>query len=386
MSLWIQQGYGKGDKLARLASKRGVEGVLLSPADETAERLSETATDCRGEGLAVAVDPQTYVYSIPEGAGRLHDEHGLAFGDLSWAPPPNELATQVQAVLQLNDRLGTESVISPAPLQQSFDDVWAPVALQYARATVEAADKPVLATLAVADSGFASWETVERWLDVATTLDVAGFYLIVSKSGPRVYPPLWDEQILTNILRLVHRLSVLNSYRLLWGYADVAGLLGVAAGASGFGSGWFYSLRTFSPSKWQPSSGGAQAVPRVFASGLLTALEAQSEGRAVARSALAAEAFPGRRTRRRIADHTQGWGQTDAWYQHLKSLASVGAQVARRTPGTGTALDFTDERIRQASARLETLRRSGVTLRPAYANTLDTYSAALRRFRTAEGV
>ena len=76
----------------------------------------------------------------------------------------------------------------------------------------------------------ADWDRI-AWLDVLTTLDVAGFYLVVGRRKA-VYPPMpWERGNLFNLLRTIFTLSVVNEYEVVWGFADVDGLMGLAAGA-----------------------------------------------------------------------------------------------------------------------------------------------------------
>jgi hypothetical protein len=383
MSLWVQQGYGKGDKLDDLEATDRIGGIVLSPGDESPNTLQTTAHTCSSWGWAVGVDPQTYVYNIPQASGRLHADNGIDLGPLHWGASPDEVRDHARAVVALNRRLGTTITIAPAPLQQSFADVWAPVALQYARAALSEADTPVYASVVVYDTGFSAWADVERWLNEITRLDIEGVYVIVAR-GQREYPPAWVPDVLANVLRIIYRLAVVNQYRVIWGYSDLAGVLGTAAGATGVASGWFYTLRSFSPSKWQPSTGGQQPVPRVLAAGLLSPLEATSEGNAIARSTEGEEAIRSGDVRRAIAQRPDAWGQTDAWGQHLRALAAIVDNVERRQPGTSAALDYVDRRITMALERLRRIQGRGIAINPAHRTALESFSRALASLRSAE--
>lgn len=385
MTLWIQHGYGKGDKLDALATHSGVGGVVLSPADEQPTTLEETATDTSSYGWVVSVDPQTYVRNIPQGSGRLHEDNGLPVARLTWGLSPSEISDVVEATLELNSRLGTDVVLSPAPVQQSFGDVWAPVSLQFARATHDLADKPVYASVVVHEAGFSTWPEVELWLDELTRLDVEGVYLVVARSQ-RDYPPTWLPETLSNILRVIYRLGVTNRYEVTWGYSDLAGLLGIAAGADAACAGWFYTLRSFATSKWQPSSGGSQPIPRVLADGLLAPLEAPSEATQAVSSSIASRVITSEAVRTRIANEPQGWGQTDAWQQHMETLASAVEDLEEFAPGSSEALDYLIDRIGRARNDVRTLVGEGVALDPSHATSLENYQRALELLRTAEGI
>jgi hypothetical protein len=81
-SFWVQQGYGKSDKIERLYDAGLLGGVLLSPADEEPPALQATREST--PDIEVLLDPQTYVYSIPGGTARCHEAHGLAVPNLNW--------------------------------------------------------------------------------------------------------------------------------------------------------------------------------------------------------------------------------------------------------------------------------------------------------------
>lgn len=385
MTFWVQHGYGKGDKLRRLYEHPSVSGAVLSPADERAETLAATAADALGAGWRVAVDPQSYVYSIPDSKETRHDEHGLAFQPMSWAPNPEDIEAIVRAVTRLNAELETSFTIGPTPLQASFEDRWSTAALQYARAGLGQADRPFYASIVVGVEGFASWDAISSWLDEFTKSDFAGVYLAVAQPE-RQYPPRWRADQLANVLRLVHRLAAINQYEVLWGYSDIEGVLGVAAGASGTASGWYYTLRSFAASKWQPSSGGSQPPPRVFADGLLSPLEAASEGQQAARSSVGTHVIEDEVTWEFIANSPESWGLTHAWEQHMSELASTVGRVAATAPGTTEACDEVDHMLQEATSLLGQLEAERLALNSVHRNRLETFSQALQTFRSEERI
>jgi hypothetical protein len=196
---------------------------------------------------------------------------------------------------------------------------------------------------------------------------------------------MWNPSHLTNLLRLVYSLSQLNEYEVLAGYSDIEGIMQIAAGASGSAAGWFYSLRAFSDSKWQPSSGGRQANPRAFSVGLLTPLLAVGEGEQVARSALAADAYPDEPVRTALSNNPEGWSLVDAANHHLAALAMVVNDIAEHTP-ISARLDAVETRLIDAHGRLVTLEQQGVPFSGAYGQRLETFRRALDSFRALESV
>lgn len=380
MSYWIQHGYGKSNKLDLVRAQVPVAGVILSAGDEDPSAMRatiETLVDCEP-----VVDPQTYVYSLPGGTARCHRSHNLEFQPLSWSTPPSQIVAIAQAVIDANQFLGTARIIGPTCLQRSFADVWASLALQLTRATLDAANVPVLSSLVVDESALSNWHEIQDWLDVATTLDVDGFYVAINRARAPYLAP-WDVTRLANLLRLVYSLSVLNDYQVIVGYSDFEGLLAYAAGATGHATGWHYSLRRFSETKWQPSSGGRQAAPRYTSRPLLTPLRAVGEGDQIASSRFASRLITSRSARTRLADDPEHWSAADAWGQHLLAVGKLSAAVATGLSVSGR-LSAVSDRIDQARNYLVELQDDGIVLPAEYDTRLRGFDAALDAFVKAE--
>lgn len=273
---YIQHGYGKSNKIDEVIARGKVDGVILSPGHEDSSTLEATAAAFIASNMDVLIDPQSYIYSTrPKGTLRFHARNGVDLSSMSWAGSATAVLADISKVEDLGIRLGLNArVIAPSPYHASFGDYWMPTALQYARtAGSEWRSSEVLATIAISQDALSDWAIVEEWLDAATTLDVSGFYLVVSRSDT-TYPPLpWNPLLLANLLRVIHTLSVVNGFEVIWGYADVDGLLGLGAGARGMAAGWSYSLRQFAISRYYTErGGGAQPIPRLFVRELMSTL------------------------------------------------------------------------------------------------------------------
>lgn len=380
MTFWAQHGYGKGSKLADLASTGRLAGVLLSPGDEPVDNLRATYDALMAAGVSALIDPQLYVHTIQGAVARCHEDHGIDFGEVSWFVSPAEIDSQVRAILATNVGIGTDAVIAPAPYQASFGDVWTPISLQYGRATLDTTDKPVYLSLVAEDVAFADWSQTQAYLDALTTLDAHGVYLVVGTSG-QTYPVSWDPQRLANVLRVIHTLAELNQYEVIWGYSDIAGLAGVAAGATSFASGWYHSLRMWSPQKWVPKTGGRSANPRFLAAPLMSPIEAAGEGGSIMGSALASRAVPDPSDRKVL--RTEGaFGIADAWLQHLMELSSLATVAA--TPATPThRVDQLSQNLISALTLLDDLDHAGVAIGAAHRTRLLAIQQGLDIFRRA---
>lgn len=381
MSLWVQQGYGKADKIDRLAGSSSVAGVILSPADEEQGTLRATADAARGLGLEVVLDPQTYVGSITGGTARCHPSHGLDFGRVHWGLNPADIGNHVAAVIAAHRALDVSTLIAPTCIQRGFTDAWTTLAIQYARAAIDAADE-VYVSVVVEEAALGDWRAIEDWLDVVTTLDARGFYIIVSR-GSRDYPQPWNTTRLANLLRLVHRLSVLNGYEVILGYSDFDGLLAQAAGARAFGSGWFFTLRAFTELKWQPSSGGAAARARATSGSMLTPFRAEDEGNRIARSAAADRAFPDPTLRDQLARDPGSLSISESWLQHLTVLGGIASDLDGASSLTSQRQQLR-RRLEGAVSLFEDLRSLNVPLPAPYQTRASAYLAALAEFESLE--
>jgi hypothetical protein len=385
VTLYAQQGYGKADKLNRLGSAGHIGGVVLSPADEGWDTMRQTVRDMRARGVETLLDPQTYVYSIPDAVARCHDEFGLDFGPLTWGSlTAAEVDRHVAAVIAANDGLGVDGpIIAPTARQLSFADPWTPFALQYARAVRAATAKPTLASVMIEESGLGDWSAVEQWLDIATTLDVDGFYLIVGRRG--AYPTAWDTGLLVNLLRIVYRLAILNEFKVMLGYADMSGLAAVAVGADALASGWSYRQRHFLSERWIPRKGGAQAIPRVTSLGLMASILAVGEGEATSRSALAAQVIPDSTLRGRIDRDAGGWSNPEAQVQYLEVLSALVRDIEGQG-GPTERLDRLATMIANARSMIRDLAVAGVRVEPVHTTSLVALGSALTTARGLEGV
>ncbi|GAB3077632.1 hypothetical protein [Pedococcus soli] len=389
MTFFIQHGYGKASKIANVASAGHVSGLVLSPADEDRDALGLTAEDARSRDLRVLLDPQAYIYAAtPAGSARCHDSHGLDLSEIHWSQDAAATTAQVRSVELANRAIGVDGLkIAPTVLQGAFADVWTPLAIQLARtAASEWGAENTLASIVVEEAAFSDWQTVEDWLDVATTLDVRGFYLLVDRRR-REYPPLpWDKNRLTNLLRMIYRLSVLNDYEVLWGYSDFEGILGLAAGADGSGSGWNYSLRQFSVSKWQPSAAGGQPpIARISLSRLWVPLKAEAEASPLFDSELRDDLFADRYVKRFASEPFTTWSRSEAQEQHLRVLAWLADEVAGE-PDIGRRVDAVTKRLERASKRLQKAAALGIALPPSYSSRIENFLGALDGLANSEAL
>jgi len=259
----------------------------------------------------------------------------------------------------------------------------ASMSLQLARATLDSATKPVFASVVADASAFADWRSVEDWLDAFTTLDVAGVYLITAWEGSS-YPNIWDQDVLCNIFRALHRLSVLNGYEVIWGYSDIAGIVGLGAGADGAAAGWYLSLRHWTRDKWIPRDGGRQSAPRVMSAQLMSPLLAMGEADVASGSRIGPHLYPDPSVRHALA--TNSWGVTDAWYQHLEVLAEMAAAIEEHSARVGDRMELVLGWMEAAEDWLVQLEDMGVAVQAVHRSRLGVLRHALLRCAQEERI
>ncbi len=384
---FLQHGHGKSTKIEECSAAGNVSGVILSPGHEDVGALAETVRRSRALGLRVLIDPQSYVYALaPQGQLRFHSAHGIDFTQLRWSLSASEMSDLVSAVANTNSAAGVDAPwICPAPFHRSLTDYWMPAGVQLTRTAVEEWSGALISTIAIDESVLGDWDRVAEWLDVLTTLDVTGFYLLVSRRGSSYPPAPWEQPNLVNLLRLIHTLAVVNQYEVIWGYADVDGLLGLAAGATAVASGWSYGLRQFSVDRYnQQRGGGAAAVPRLYVPTLLSDLR-HNEADDVFHLASGHNLFPADVQAEFTSRRFDSLGNPEAQTRHLTGLAADVAEFAALT-NLRDRLDHIEQKVQVAIANLAALRTAGIELDPRYANRLVSYRDALPAFREAAGL
>ncbi|MCF4119874.1 hypothetical protein L1785_02675 [Antribacter sp. KLBMP9083] len=380
---YIQHGYGKSTKIWECIRDGAISGVILSPGHEDVATLIDTARTVSMTGTRVLIDPQSYIYSTnPQGQLRHHEAQGLRFSNLHWALTASDLASIVGDVRSINERSGVPGPwIAPAPFHRSLVDYWVPLSVQLARTAQQEWVSGAIATLAIDESTLSDWDRVADWLDALTTLDVQGFYVIVSRRLPS-YPPLpWENLALTNLLRLIYTLAVVNEYQLYWGYADVDGLLGIAAGATAVAAGWTYGLRQFGVERYsEQRAGGAPAVPRVYAPGLLSDLRYNEAGDIYNRTQLREQVFAQPILAEFENRDFSSLTNPQAQVLHLVGLSRDVFALGSIT-STSERLDALQARLQHARRTFEMLASAGLALDPRHRARIESYELAVSAFR-----
>jgi hypothetical protein len=141
MSLFIQHGHGKGNKITEALSAGSADGVVFSARNEKPENLDSCIAEMRETGdCEILFDPQFYVSTLLPPNDRYLPEYypyyqaGRTAADFIGA---SKLQRYAKLTLDFELDRGLDRLISPTVLVHGFSDRWSQVALTLADATVE---------------------------------------------------------------------------------------------------------------------------------------------------------------------------------------------------------------------------------------------------------
>ena len=388
MTILVQHGWGKSDKIERGIASGAIEGVILSPRDESPTRL-DSFLSALPNSIERLVDPQLYAGTIwPVRDGNLEDYGHYRRHLTPTSFSPAAIRDFVDDALTWQTGLDVSAIVSPTVLVDDLGSQWAQIAMMLAQETVVQHDgsKPLLISLVIGEDALRQRTPVDDWLDALTQLDVEGFYLVVRRTSDS-YRQHYDPEVLASLMRVCYSLGNLNQYRVFVGYTDIATLLLHAVGVAGTAAGWYANLRQFSLRRFEPVTGGRRPRTRYSSRPLLNCIY-MTELDGIYNGGHLARVLSGTPLDSRFNTTTNpenvAWPDDDATLHHWQVLADisrsvVGASVANR-------LDLARNNIVQAHA---TYTLAG-TLVPFSTETgpthLDQWLDALSRFRSDVGV
>ena len=391
MTILVQHGWGKSNKIERGMANGSIQGVIMSPRDELSDNLASflSTTLDSYPNTERLVDPQLYAGTIwPVRDGKLpnyaHYRQRLTPASFS----PAGIRDFVSAALDWQYKLSVSAIVSPTVIVDDLGSQWAQIAMMCAQETVTQHDgaKPLLISLLVGEDALRQRLQVDDWLDNLTQLDVDGFYLLVRRAS-QVYRQHFDPDALASLLRVCYSLAEINQYRVFVGYTDMVTLLLHAVGVTGTGSGWSMGLRQFDGRRFQPVSGGRQPRDRYSSRPLLnsiyvTELDVIYNGGRV-NDVLSGTEFD-TRFNGRVNPENVPWPRDEAALHHWHALADIA-----RVPAGLSVTDSLD-RARDAIAQARAVYAQIGTLVPFVTETgpthLDQWLDALNRFRSDAGV
>lgn len=266
MSLFIQHGYGKSDKIHTTIGDGTAQGVILAPRSEKPEKLTSCAEELAEMDCEVLVDPQFYVSPLSPPNDQHLPEYpyytpGLTLAGLTGS---RRITPHVKAALDFQAALPVTSLVSPTVIFDSFTDRWYQIALEFADASLVyhsglTDPPPLLLSFVIGEEALTSLPDVNRFLDTVTQdgWDMAGFYLIVARSE-KAYNQRFESARMANYMYLVHSLGAVNDLRVVCGYTDFCGIPFRAVGAEAFATGWAQTARQFHRSTFVYRKPGGQ--------------------------------------------------------------------------------------------------------------------------------
>ena len=239
----------------------GFDGIVMSPVNREPADLEQDMLEFRGRGdYHIVLDPQLYVPQSERGYLSKYSYFPSDFdsADLTskkwWQSQTKQLGTYSM-------KLGVDSVASPAILPRSWSDEYFTFCVAKANFLEEQlrGKQKVWQTLVVELGALGSMDNVFRIASIISQTKCSAYYLVIVCSGePR--RELADSQGLAGAMHLVHLLES-SEKPVLVAYSSSDMILYKAAGASHCGTGKFFNLRRFTPSRFgeEKKGGGQQA-------------------------------------------------------------------------------------------------------------------------------
>jgi hypothetical protein len=398
MSIYVQHGWGKSDKIIRGISDNSVSGVIWSPRDEDPGSLPSTISQHKAVNPSVVmlIDPQFYVTTIPNPrAGKLPDYPYYPDSLLTRADfnNPQNIQDYARNTIDYQLKLNLDRLVSPTICFEDFQDQWSQIALMMANATINYHTSipdipPLLLSFVFSETALSSQISMEDFLDAVSMLNASGIYLIVRR-GNQPYPTSLEPNRLENLLYLVYTLSDVNQFEVVCGYSDFESILLHAVGVNATGCGWYSNLRQFSFDRFQPALGGQPARPRYSSLQLLNSILVEELDSIYyggqLQSVLSGGTYDGAFSNQQTPSNVS-WPLDISTLHHWSVLQRATDRVRSGT-SVGQRLDFSNNMIGQAAAMYQQLIQSGVTFEtPSGNRNLLIWRTALANFRTRVGI
>jgi len=285
----IQDGHQARSGVEAAIDEGDADGVVWSLADETPANLDDAvAADwMQRRGIVQAIDPQLYVAPLADANPKKLLDHEL----FSVPMRPRDFSARsllplVETLIRFQADHRVTHIVSPTVAVSSMVDRWAGIAADLADTALQTwagidDDRPMLVSVAIAESLLADRDNVDALLDELTAYECDGFYLLLELD------PNTDAAeasvLFERALYIVHTLAKVNEYTVWVGYAGLNGYVYRAVGAEAFAGGWWQKQNRWSPNHWTPGGGGRAPRPRIWLESILGSLLIDPELRLVAR-------------------------------------------------------------------------------------------------------
>jgi hypothetical protein len=286
MKIYSQNGFGEGLKVIEGLQNGYIDGAIISPKDIASSQLEKKVEQYREakKNVELFFDPQLYASIGMEADGRrlghLFDDYKEYFSlrRRSSFERESAVANALESALkyQLNMPF-LNSIIAPNIfISKSLDSAEALISKNFIRLAPEiyhklGGTKPLLVTFAISREALDKDDFLEFTNEI-TALDrpPTGFYILLGARNTEDRSEIFNSKILSYWMYLNYSLAVINGYKVINGFSDLALPLLSASGATGGATGWWSNLRTFSMSRFEPAmSGGKLPTPRYLSIKLL---------------------------------------------------------------------------------------------------------------------
>ncbi|MDI4649588.1 hypothetical protein [Cohnella hashimotonis] len=402
MRLYVQQGYGKGTKIQQALTNGAVDGVVLSPRDDTEDNLRLFRNDLYNNYPAaeVFIDPQFYYTMYIDGTTKNLSDYAYYPGQLNMSSLRSirDIQTFAKDTIDFQISMGVDYILSPTLLINSFSDRQTQICLSLAEETnaiLKSRDikTPLLVSLIFTESALNETDRVNEFLNEISVLEVEGFYLTVARSNKDYNQNFDTDHGLSNLLYFIYSLSEINEFKVVVGYSDIIGLLYLGVGAYGIGTGWHNSSRKFTiQQRILPSTGGRLPRERYTSVPLLNSIlvsELDSIDANVPQNLF--QSILSRTVEDRIilagSNPSDGWSRALSHQQHWSAIKKATIDIFQRDDDITTRLDYLEQAISNAQSLYTMLDRYAVQFEKASSRShLDTWQSALQIFRSHTNV
>lgn len=257
-SFLVQMGWQGKNRIKYGIEHDYIDGAILSPSDYIENSLKDTSEQLASSSKLTFFDPQFY---LPGQGDRdklnrydYHDQFGGEdfYSGLFYNQGDRE--EFFESLIDLQEDLDCDAIFTPGQYLSSLSagevDDWKE-RTQYFVEKVEdyGSDRPVFATLAISGDHLTDNSLRGYLLNVATSLDVEGFYISVMYEDSDSRLPMSGEQNIVSYLRTILALKQ-NRFTVIAANTHQIAHLLFAVGADAFASGHFNNLRSFDVDRW----------------------------------------------------------------------------------------------------------------------------------------
>lgn len=263
---------------------------------------------------------------------------------------PDDVDRAALQAVEFQVERGCTAILLPTPLVDEREDEGASIGT-WIDSGISAAQElevaqPLLATVAVSEKAlnegaFESGGILEALVDQVTARsDLDGVYIVVGQTGGLANAFEIHDNVARGYFYLTHHFAEAGVQQIILNYADLAGLVSVGLGATGFASAPSGSLRILQLDAFKDEGGGI-AVPWFYSHA--TASEYQTETHL--------NVLTAHRLLRRIADETdasaplmdalrRGYtaGTLPAWAESQNNLTAAHLHYVQRMVAVGSSL------------------------------------------------